>query len=320
MGIRTKLCPMGGGNTESDVWCNVTTVPSSASCVLVYNGVNYATKNLKVEKGSTVSYYINISQNYYNSSGSWIINESTTKSVALDPWPYKAGQLVTSGTSNFSFKPQMTGYYKVNLYVSPHPYHYYNTNTYWTQAYYLRNSDGSYYKESYINAWINTVNMPYNYGGWVEFNVNLSSSYTYNFNSVATVYNFSNYTTKNPRYTSESAYRGNGLVNISSSVAAGVVGSSIGDEAESSVRFSGGTSPYNVSTSARVTFGLQRKDAQINTNTTNAQKIIVNSGIASTISNFGYWNFYNTSKISNGLFTSYQSGGGTKIYFIKPRS
>lgn len=145
MGIKTKFCPMGGGNTKSDIWCNVTTVPSSASCVLVYNGVTYATKNLKVEKGSTVSYYINISQNYYNSSGSWIINESNTKLVVLDSWPYKAGQLVTSSfvTPSINFKPQMNGYYKVNLYVGPHPY-YYNTNTYWTQTFYLRNSDGSY--------------------------------------------------------------------------------------------------------------------------------------------------------------------------------
>lgn len=84
--------------------------------------------------------------------------------------------------------------------------------------------------------------MPYNYEGWVEFNVNLSSSYTYNFYNKATVYNFSNYTTKDPRYTALGINRGNGIVNVTDSAVAGVVGTS-GDQAESEVGFSGGGLP-----------------------------------------------------------------------------
>lgn len=320
MGIKTLFNPVGGrGIDDNLVWFNVTTIPSTAVCTLTYNGVRYVTKKLKVPRGSTVAYNVNVSTNYYNTNGTCTVENSQSLTVSLQAWPYTSGSVVKSGTSNFNFTPAMDGYYRVNLWITPYPYTTYNTNTYWALEAIVYYTNYDVYKSNYINAWINTADN-YNYGGWATFNVNLSSNYTYNFNTSGIHFNYSNFPTSDPRYTTISAFKGNGVVTINTSVVAGVHNDSYqGDQAVASCSFSGGTAPYRVLAYSGVSFNLFRNNVQIDTNQSNAKKIVVDKGTAGTVSTFRSSNYYNTSKLSEGLFTSYDSGRGITITFIKSK-
>lgn len=102
---------------NSKVVLTVSTNPASATCTLTYNGVQYTTKSLEVDKGSTVSYSVYHST-YGTESGSITMDSDKTltcngtysTSSAYNPYtsPTNLTSNGTWGSSSFAVKGDFT--------------------------------------------------------------------------------------------------------------------------------------------------------------------------------------------------------------------